>query len=134
MNTGSQPLRKVNRILFSSRALELGRVGKEDAAHVSAGLQIHHPKGNRRLTSTLHFSVRKPKGAKVVLTIHHGIKTKTLVFPFEKTVIGNKAVRFRTSAFSGMGRIQHISIHAYAHRKNSKASVRLKLIGVDVSS
>src|SRR5262245_7998323 len=133
METGSQHLRKVNRILFSSQALELGRVGTEDTAHLSAGLQIHHPKGNERLQSTLYFSVRKPKEAKVVLTMHHGVKTKTLVFPFGKTVIGNRSIKVRASAFNGMGRIQYISIHAYAHRKDRKAGVQLKLIRVDLS-
>lgn len=134
MKTQSQALRSVNRIPVTSEPLELGRGTTRHAAHVSAGLQVHHPMGHKRLTSILHFSISKAKEARVVLTIHHGVETKTIVFPFGRTVTGHKTVKLLTRAFKGMGTIHHISIHTYAHRKNTNAGVRLKLIRVDLSS
>jgi hypothetical protein len=133
MKTGTQPLQAVNRIPISSGALELDNVAPL-AGQVSAGLQIHHPKGHKRLISVLHFNLQKPKDARVVLTIHHGIRTRSIVFPFGKSVTGNKTVKVQTPPKEDMGGVHLISIHAYVQRKDSKAKVRLNLKRIDVSS
>ncbi|HWZ99892.1 MAG TPA: hypothetical protein VN025_19200 [Candidatus Dormibacteraeota bacterium] len=133
MKTGTQPLRAVNRIPISSATLEFDNVARL-AGHVSAGVQIHHPKGHRRLISVLHFNLRKPKDARVVLTIHHGAMTKSIVFPFGKSVNGNKMVKVRTPPQKDLGGVHLISTHAYAQRKSSKAKVQFNLKRIDVSS
>jgi len=132
MKTGTQPLREVNRIRFTSKALELGNRSPL-AGHVSAGLQIHHPKGNKRLTFTLHFHVDKPKHARVLLTIHHGAKTREVEFPFGTKTAGSKTVRVLASPQEGMGGVHLIAVHAYVQRKSKEAKVRLRLKAVDVS-
>src|SRR5271157_1620960 len=133
MKTGAQPLRAVNRIPISSAALELDSVAPL-AGHVSAGVQIHHPKGHKRLISVLQFHLMKPKDARVVLTVHHGAKTRSIVFPFGKSVTGNKTVKVQTPPQEGMSGVHLISVHAYVQRKDSKAKVRLSLKCIDVSS
>jgi hypothetical protein len=132
MKTGTQPLRAVNRIPISSAALDLGS-SSPLAGHVAAGLQINHPKGNKRLTSVLQLQLNKPKNARIILTIHHGDKTRTVKFPFQKKIAGNKALKFQMSPLEDMGGVHHISFHAYAQRKNSAVKVRITLKRVDVS-
>jgi hypothetical protein len=133
MKVGAQLLRPVNRIPISSAALELAN-SSPLAGHVSAGLQIHHPKGNKRLTSVLHFKLSKPKNARVVLTVHHGEKTKTVKYPFGKSVRGNQTVKLQMTPQEGMAGVHHISVHGFVQRKNSAAKVGLTLKRIDVSS
>jgi hypothetical protein len=130
---GTQALRAVNSIPISSAALQLDQGGPL-ASQISAGLQIHHPKGNKRLTSVLQFNLSKPKDARVVITVHHGAKTKTVSYPFGKSVTGNQKFKVQTAPQEGMAGIHHVSVHAYAQRKDSKAKVRLNLKRIDVSS
>src|SRR6266849_3488015 len=119
MKTGTQPLRAVNRIPISSAALKLDNAAPL-AAHVSAGLQIHHPKGNKRLASVLHFGLSKPKNARVILTVHHGAKTKTVSYPFGKNVSGNQKVKLPLAPQAGMSGVYYVSVHGYVQRKDSK--------------
>lgn len=133
MKTGTQPLRAVNRIPISSGALKLDHAAPL-AGQTSAGLQIHHPTGKKGLTSVLHFNLKKPKDARVVLTIHHGAKTKSIVFPFGKSVTGNKRVKVPMLPQEDLGGVHLISVHAYAQRRNSQTKVRLNLKRIDVSS
>jgi hypothetical protein len=133
MKTGTQSLRAVNRIPISSATLEFENVARL-AGHVSAGVQIHHPKGHKRLISVLHFNLKKPKDARVVLTIHHGAKTRSVIFPFGKSVNGNKMVKVQTPPQRDLGGVHLISVHAYAQRKDSKAEVRVAFQRIDVLS
>jgi hypothetical protein len=133
VKAGAQPLRAVNRIPISSAALELDEVAPL-AGHISAGVQIHHPKGHKPLSSVLHFNLRKPKDARVVLTLHHGAKTTSMAFPFGKTVAGSKTVKVQSPPQEGMGGVYLISVHAYVQRRDSKTKVRLNLKRIDVSS
>jgi hypothetical protein len=128
-----QAMRGVNRIPISSAALQLDR-GSPLAGQVSAGLQIHHPKGNKRLNSVLHFNLNKPKDARVVLTVDDGAKTKTTAFPFGKTVNGNQTLKLSLTPQAGMAGVHHVSVHGFVQRKDSKAKVRLDLKRIDVSS
>lgn len=135
MKHRTQPLRDVNRLPISRGTLELSPIkSNQFAAHIAAGLQIHHPKAHKTLTCDLHFSIKKSKDARIVLTIHHGIQTKTVMFAFGKAAAGKKAIRFRTPPDKSLGYALPISIHAYAHRRYSRAAVRLKLLRVDLSS
>ena len=133
MKTGTQPLRAVNRIPISSGTLKLDHAAPL-AGHASAGLQIHHPKGKRGLASVLHFNLKKPKDARVVLTIHHGAKTKSIVFPFGKGLTGHKMVKVPMLPQEDMSGIHLISVHTYAQRKDSKAKVQVTLQRIDVLS
>src|SRR5437660_12562325 len=109
MKTGAQPLRAVNRIPISSAALELDDVAPL-AGHVSAGVQIHHPNGHNRVISVLHFNLRKPKYARVVLTVHHCAKTRRMVFPFGKSVISDKTVKVQMALVYVMVSVQLILV------------------------
>lgn len=133
MKMGTQPLRAVNRIPISSAALDLGSAAPL-AGQVTAGLQIHHPKGNKRLTSVLRLHINKPKNARIILTLHHGNKTKSVKFPFGKKVVGLKAVKFQMPPQEGMGGVHHISVHAFVQRKSHTVKVRVTLKHVEVSS
>lgn len=133
MKTGTQPLRAVNRIPISSGALKLDQAAPL-AGQASAGLQIHHPKGKKGLASVLHFNLKKPKDARVVLTIHHGVKTKSIVFPFGESVTGNKMVKVPMLSQDDIGGVHLISVHAYVQRKDRKAKVQFNLKRIDVSS
>jgi hypothetical protein len=132
MTTGTLPLRAVNRIPISSPALELGSASPL-AGQITAGLQIHHPKGHKGLTSVLQLHINKPKHSRIVLTVHHGNKTKIVKFPFDKKVTGNKAIKFRMSPLEGMGGIHHISVHAFAQRRSRTVKVRISVKGIDIS-
>jgi len=135
MKHTTQPLRPINSIPITRGALELA-VGRpaQLAAHIAAGLQIHHPKAHKSLNSTFHFSLRKHKDARVVFTIHHGSRTEIVTYPFGKAISGKRSVKFRTPPDESLGHALPISIHAYAHRRDSKATVRLRLIRVDLMS
>jgi|SRR5581483_4552555 len=128
-----QPLRAANRMPLSSAALQLDEESPL-AGQVSAGLQIQHPKGSKRLNSVLHFKLSKPKGARVVLTVHSGEKTKIVTFPFEKKVTGNHRIKLQMEAQRDMGGVHHISVHAFVQRKDNKAKVRINLKRIDVST
>jgi len=131
----TQPLRRVNSIPISRGTLELVPSRPTQlAAHIAAGLQIHHPKSHKTLNSALHFSLNKDKGARVIFTIHHGSQTKTVTFSSGMSIKGKKSVKFRTPPDKFLEYALPISIHAYAHRKDSKPGVRLRLIRVDLSS
>jgi hypothetical protein len=133
MKTGTQPLRVVNRIPISSGTLKLDHAAPL-AGQASAGLQIHHPKGKKGLASVLHFNLKKPKDARVVLTIHHGAKTKSIVFPFGKSVTGNTMVKVPMPPQEDLGGVHLISVHAYAQRRDRKAKVRVTFQRIDVLS
>jgi hypothetical protein len=130
---GTQALRAVNRIPFSSGALHLDQEAPL-AGQISAGLQIHHPKGSKALNSVLRFSLSKPKNARVVLTVQSGDKTTTTAFPFGKSVNGNKKLKLHIAPQAGMAGVHHVSVHGFVQRKDSNARVRLNLNGIDVSS
>jgi len=125
-------MRTMNRMTISSASLQLDEQSPL-AGQVSAGFEIHHPKGAKRLHSVLHFKLDKPKHARVVLTVHHGSKAKTAAFPFGKSVHGNQKLKLSLAPQAGMGGVHHISVHGFAQRKNSKTKVRLHLKHIDVS-
>ncbi len=127
-----QAMRTMNRMTISSPSLQLDEQ-LPLAGQVAAGLEIHHPKGAKRLHSVLHFKLDKPKHARVVLIVHHGGKTKTAAFPFGKSVHGNQKLKLSLAPQAGMGGVHHISVHGFAQRKNSKTKVRLHLKHIDVS-
>ena len=133
MKMRAQKLQRTNRIPISRGSLLLTGNTPALAAHSSTSLQIHHPKGHKALTSVLHFTIRKPKDARLVLTLHDDAQTETVTFPLAKPVSGNRFVKLRTLPHKTIGRVHHISIHAFAHKKNSKAKVHLKLKHIDIS-
>jgi hypothetical protein len=127
-----QAMRAVNRMPMSA-SLQLDEQSPM-AGQVSAGLEIHHPKGTKRLNSVLHFKLNKPKHARVVLTVHHGDTTKTLAFPFGKSVHGTQKLQLPLAPQEGMAGVHHISVHGFAQRKNSNTKVLLHLKHIEVSS
>lgn len=127
-----QAMRAVNRMPISAAKLQLTPESPL-AGQVSAGLQILHPKGAKRLKSVLHFNLDKPKDARVVLTVHHGGKTKTANFPFGKRVRGNHTLKLPLEPQKGMGGVHHLSVHGFVQRKNSKSKAHLHLKHIDVS-
>jgi len=130
-NAGAQPMRAVNRIPVSAGALSLGGQ-PELASHAATALQIHHPKGNKSLRSTLHVSLQKPKDARVVMTIHHGAKTTTAAFPFGKKVAGKQKIRIPMTPQPGMGGVHHVSVHTFVQRKKATAKVKFKVHSLEV--
>ena len=127
-----QPMRAVNRMAIAASSVQLDEQSQL-AGQLSAGLEIHHPNGNKRLNSVLHFKLNKPKHARVALTVHHGSKTTTAAFPFGKSVRGNQKLKLPLAPQEGMAGVHHISIHGFVQRKNSKTKVLLHLKHVDVS-
>lgn len=132
MKTATQRLRAVNRIPISSGALKLDRAAPL-AGQVSAGFQIHHPKGNKGLASVLRFGLNKPRNARAVLTVHHGAKTKIISYPFGKSVAGNQKVKMPLAPQAEMAGVHHVSIHAYVQRKDRNTKVRINLKHLEVS-